>query len=128
LTVKIHNLEEAICGPSPDDVFFSPITPRSGTGRVAPSNTDANKILGTSPRPENFILATSKFWMYLYGLEPSTNKSVIEEFMKANFNYDSIRTAKPLPENCYLRTCDVSFKIGIPLNIKDRAMDPNSWS
>jgi hypothetical protein len=111
-----------------DEVFFSPITPRKDKNKVVLDYKDAVEIRGTGPRSENINLASPKVWMYLYGLDPSTDESDVDDFVKSSFNCDRIRTIKLLPQHKNPNSCEfVSFKIGFPVEMKEKALDPNSW-
>jgi hypothetical protein len=51
----------------------STLTSASASNATADRST--SQILGTGPKPTNINLAEPKFWMYLSGLDPSTDKS-----------------------------------------------------
>jgi hypothetical protein len=116
--------------PSENEVFFSP--PPATNPKIPAANKkpgrNITEILGTGPLSENITLAEPRFWMYLSGLDPSTEECDINDYVKSVFQCDSIKTKKLLPTNRDPDTCEfVSFKIGFPLNMKERAMDPDFW-
>jgi hypothetical protein len=113
--------------PAQDDVFLSPIPTPSFVAKKQPTQP-TTEILGTGPQSEIFNLAEPKFWMYLSGLDPATDDSEIDAYLKSVFQSDTIKSVKLLPQNRNPDTCEfVSFKIGFPLNLKERALDPKSW-
>jgi hypothetical protein len=114
--------------PSTNDVFFSP-NPELSTMNRKPGHTSTNGgILGTGPRSENITLAEPRFWMYLAGLDPSTDECDVDTYVKSVFHCDTIRSKKLLPPNRDPDTCEfVSFKIGFPLELKENALQPGVW-
>jgi hypothetical protein len=101
-----------------------PNTPKSNTQ----SDHPAGAVVGTGPKPDTISLAEPKFWVYLSKLDPTTDETQLQQHLASTFKSNSIRCVKLLPQGKSQDSCEfISFKLGFPMQLKDAAMNPNSW-
>jgi hypothetical protein len=100
----------------------------AATASNATTDHNSGQILGTGPKPTNINLAEPKFWMYLSGLDPSTDESELQRFLQDSFESEAVKCVTLLPPGRSQDTCEfVSFKIGFPLGMKNDVINPTAW-
>lgn len=95
----------------------APTVVATGTRKVA-----NNGLLAVQPSPD-------LFWVYLSRFHPSVREEVVEGLVR-----DGLRTQAPIKVISLVKKgADissmnfVSFKVGVPIEFKDAALDPDSW-
>lgn len=70
-----------------------------------------------------------KFWLYLSKIRPDVTVEAVCAMAKANLNLDDDPIiVKLVPKGKSIETLSfVSFKIGLDLSLKDKALDPETW-
>jgi hypothetical protein len=99
------------------------------TGPKTPTGPRA-VVKGTGPSNSKLTVASPKFWVYVSGLAPDSKESDVLEYVGDEFDADinDVKCVKLLPKNLSLEECEyISFKIGFPLELKEDAINPESW-
>nr|XP_019542423.2 uncharacterized protein LOC109413165 [Aedes albopictus] len=89
----------------------------TGTRSVA-----SNAVLTVKPAP-------NLFWVYLSRFHPTVKEDVVEELVR-----DGLQTSEPIKvislvkKGADLSSMNfISFKVGVPVELKDAALDPGTW-
>lgn len=130
-----NQLSPAVLSPLPRYFKFGHAnSPKRRRDDEAVASDQPSKILrGTGPStadiPSIHMDRTSdKFWVYLSKICPEVSETDIERLAKDCLHTDEVVVKSLIPRGRSLSTLSfVSFKVGVSLELKPKAMDPVSW-
>ncbi|XP_055605129.1 uncharacterized protein LOC129753340 [Uranotaenia lowii] len=68
------------------------------------------------------------FWLYISRIKPEVSENSVMEMVKANLEADSAQVVKLVPRGTDVSSMRfVSFKVGLDPELKDKALNPESW-
>lgn len=91
------------------------------------------KILrGTNPSTTATVgaadIPANKFWLYLTKISPEVTEEDIHNLARSNLQCEDVIAKALVPKGRPPSTLTfVSFKLGIPQDLKSKAMDPSTW-
>lgn len=90
--------------------------------------------VGTSAADTNLVVAEAasqdpdKFWLYLSGILPEVPESKVTELAESKLKTTNLRVVKLVPRGKDTRSLTfVSYKIGMPLELKSIALATETW-
>lgn len=102
-----------------DDDFTSRRPAKAMCG-VGTSAEDAN-LVAPEREPE-------KFWLYLSGILPEVPEVKVTELVESKLKTTNLRVVKLVPRGKDIRTLSfVSYKIGLPMELKSTALATETW-
>ncbi|XP_053691532.1 uncharacterized protein LOC128740050 [Sabethes cyaneus] len=85
-------------------------------------------ICTSSTLSEPVSQADEKFWLYLSGISPEAPDASVTNLVIEKLGTNDVAVVKLIPRGKDPRTLNfVSYKIGLPLTLKDKAMDSGTW-
>ncbi|XP_055591190.1 uncharacterized protein LOC129743237 [Uranotaenia lowii] len=68
------------------------------------------------------------FWLYISRIKPDVSEDDVASMVKANLQTDTMQVVKLVSKGTDTSTMRfVSFKVGVDLELKDMALDPETW-
>lgn len=126
---------------TPISLYRTPLAPSAGTKRLRESDGDDDNAsrrpakamcgVGTSTEDTNLVAPErepEKFWLYLSGILPDVPDAKVTELVQSKLKNTDLRVVKLVPRGKDIRYLSfVSYKIGIPLELKPIALDTATW-
>lgn len=130
---------------TPASLYHTPHAPSSRSKRLRENDGDDDDLVprrpakamcgvGTSAAiadlvvPEAAEQDSAKFWLYLSGILPEVPESKVVELVESQLKTKNLQVTKLIPRGKDIRTLTfVSYKIGVPLELKSTALASETW-
>ncbi|XP_065089757.1 uncharacterized protein LOC135710956 [Ochlerotatus camptorhynchus] len=101
---------------------------RRGDTETPTKPTTGTRVIGTSDTLA-VNAPSSLFWVYLSRFHPSVKRDVVEKLVR-----DGLRTTEPVKVVSLVKKATdplsmnfISYKVGIPMKLKENALNPETW-
>lgn len=129
---------------TPASIYRTPHPPSIRSKRLRDNDCDDDAAthrpaksmccVGTSATVADLVVSEAaeanlaKFWLYLSGILPEVPESKVVELAESRLKTTNLQVVKLVPRGKDARTLTfVSYKIGIPLELKTIALAPETW-
>lgn len=80
------------------------------------------------PTTSNQNPTDEKFWLYLSGISPDVPDQTVTNLATETLGTEDVTVVKLIPRGRDPRTLNfISYKVGLPIGLKDKAMNSNTW-
>lgn len=99
--------------------------------RSPPDSDPAPRIIhgtATIQDPSVQLTVPPRFWLYLTNIAPSVSDDVVDRLVKQQLGSDDVIIRKLVKRDRVLSTATfISFKVGMSLQLRDKALSPSTW-
>lgn len=132
-----ENLPKTPIGPRPSFFGGSSRNKRqreAGNGEDETSQRPSKLLCGTGDgNPGSSVVAAiqadnSRFWLYLSNIHPDVSEETVTNMIHSNLGVNDVTVIKLVPRGKDVRSLSfVSYKVGMEVNLKSKAMCLDTW-